>query len=281
MRRIVLLATLLLWAAPALADVPWSQLPNVDAAALGDDVKARAVEVMKTQRCYHECSDTVLACVEKENPSRTALRAAGFITRQAARGKPAKDIARDLMDRARSVHPFKTVDIDLDAAACAGPRTAPVVVVAFTDFECPFCRIVSPILHAIASARNGKVTYCFKFFPVKGHGPMAVETSKLGVAADALGKFWEFHQVMYQNFEKHEMGDVEGYAGKVGLDWGEMKRVAESKETRQRVAASKREGLKLGVKSTPTIYVNGKLYHGEKSEVELKDRIEEELGLVE
>ena len=273
-----ILCSLGLGSVAAGQEVPWDKLPNVPA-DLSAEAKSRAVELMKSEMCYYGCEGSVLDCATRSAPHKTALFAAGFITRQVARGKPNKEVSKDFLDRASSVHPFKTVDLDLTTAVCLGATNARVVVVAFTDLECPFCRMVSPVLRKLAADRPKEVTYCYKFFPVKGHGQLAVKTSKLGVAADVLGKFWEFHDVMYQQFEKHDDSDIAGYAKSLGLDWARMQEIAGAKETKKRVTTSKREGLKLGVKSTPTIYVNGKLYHGEKSEVELVDRVEEELML--
>jgi len=277
----VLAFMLVFGASSALAQsVPWSKLPNVELGKVRDTDKARAKELMKSEKCYFECAGSVFECVTAAKPSATALRIAGFITRQVTRGKPDKDISKMLADRARSAHPFKTAKVTSSGAFCLGDPKAPVVVAAFTDFECPFCRIVSPILRKLADSLGDKVTYCYKPFPVKGHGALAVSTSKAAVAAFELGKFWEFHDVMYEEFEDHSDGDLKGYAARLGMDWGKFKEIRASKDTKSKVVASKREGLKLGVKSTPTIYINGKRYHGEKSEIELKDRIEEELELV-
>jgi len=284
MRKWVWMACLLVLSAvesvPVLAqEVPWARLPNVDSASLDDSIRQRAEAVMGKERCYFECPGTVLECVKANPPTGTALRVAGFIVRQVVRGKADKDIHSDLMERAKSAHPFKPVTLDLKDAPCLGSLEAPVVVAAFADFDCPFCREVSPILKKIAQDHPGKVTYCLKLFPVKGHGEIAVETSKAGIAAFRQGKFWEFHDLMYRNFEKHSDSDVLGYVASLGLDAPKFVSTRESQETRDAVVASKREGLKLGVKSTPTIYVNGKLYAGEKSAVELLDRIQEELEL--
>jgi protein-disulfide isomerase len=278
-RVFVLISFLLGSSAVAAQEVPWDKLPNVPA-DLSGSTKTRAAELMKQEMCYHGCEGTIFECVTKPDPDGTALYAAGFIARQVVRGKPSTEVTKALLDRARSVHPFKSAKLDYSTAVCLGSPNAPVVVAAFTDFECPFCRMVSPVLRKLATDREGKVAYCFKFFPVKGHGPLAVKTSKLGVAADVLGMFWGFHDVMYEHFEKHDESDITGYAKSLGLDWARMEEIAGGKETKQRVTNSKREGLKLGVKATPTVYVNGKLYHGEKSEVELIDRVEEELMLV-
>jgi len=278
---VVAVAALCLLATSVSAqEVPWAQLPNLDSASLTDEVKRRAVATMKSEMCYFECSKSIFDCVTTASPSATALRLAGFVTRQAARGKPAKEIGKELSERAKSVHPFKTADLGLDHAMCLGSKEAPVKVVAYSDFECPFCKLVSPILRKLAGNHAGKVVYCFKFYPTKGHGKLGVETSKMGVSAEAQGKFWEFHDIMYVNFENHSEADVKGYAAKIGLDWDRFVEVKDAKATKRTVGASKREGLKLGVKSTPTIFINGKRYHGEKSEIELKDRVEEELDLV-
>ena len=258
--------------------VPWSKLPNVEASQLDANAKERAVRVMKAENCYFECSSTVYQCVTAGAPVKTALRMAGLITRQAARGKPEKEIKQAVMNRAKSVHPFKTAQVNLDNAFCTGPKDAPVVVVAFADFDCPFCRIVSPILKKLALKDDG-LTYCLKLFPVKGHGKLAIETSKAGVAADEQGKFWAFHDIMYENFESHSESDIKGYIGKLGMDYDRYVEKRDEARTKKLVVASKREGLQLGVKSTPSVYINGKRYHGEKSEIEFKDRIEEEQDL--
>jgi protein-disulfide isomerase len=265
---------------PARAqDVPWGKLPNIEADKLTADVKNRSTRVMREENCYWECSSTIFQCVTAGIPSKTSLRLAGFIVREVIRGKPDKEIKQDLVDRAKSVHPFATATINTENASCLGPADAAVTVAAFSDFECPFCRLVSPILRNLAS-KLPKVRYCFKVFPVKGHGSQAVETSKMAVAADALGKFWEFHDVMYKNFENHSDSDIQGYVTGLGLEWDKFRKKTQDEHTTKVVSASKKEGLKLGVKATPTLYVNGKEYFGEKSEVEILDRLEEELDLL-
>ncbi len=268
-------------ALPVLAaEVPWTSLPNVEVSKLDDDIKARAISLMKEEACYHECEDTVFNCVTQSKPSDTALRAAGFITRQVIKGKPNTQIHSELMDRARSVHPFKTATFKgLRKSLMMGEAKAPVRIVVFADFDCPFCRVVSPMLRQMLPDFDGKVAYFFFFFPVKGHGPLAVETSRAGIAAADQKKFWEFHDIMYSNFEAHSESEIEGYAQKLGLDLERFKKVWHHDKTLEVVSASKKEGLRLGVKSTPTIYINGKRYFGEKTEVELRDRIEEEIAL--
>jgi len=202
---------------------------------------------------------------------------AGFVVRQAMRGKSDEDVIKAFGQRAVSARPFKPASIDTVDAPCTGRSDAKVRIVAFADFECPYCRLISPILKKLAGRYGDRVSYCFKVFPVKGHGEAAVRTSKAAVAAHALGRFWELHDLMYSNFEAHSDAEVAGYAKSAGMDAAKFSEVRDAASTKDLVAGSKRDGLKLGVKSTPAIYFNGKLYQGDKTEAELQDRIEEEL----
>lgn len=265
--------------APALAEVPWGQLPGVDATKADPDVKAQAVALMRSENCYHECPDTVYACVTKAAPAKTALRMAGVILRLLIDGKTPDEVSAELKNRAKSAHPFKRATIDLAGMPRLGPADARVTVVVFADFDCPYCRLVSPRLKEITAALGDDVSLVFKLFPVKAHGARAVETSKGGWAAQLGGCFWAFHDEMYANFDDHDGDDVARMAAKAGCNRTEFEDAREAKSTKDAVRLLKREGVKLGVKSTPTIFVNSKRYHGLKTAAELRDRLEEELDL--
>jgi protein-disulfide isomerase len=276
-------ALVLSLAAPSPArcqPVPWDKLPGVDASVLTDTVKERATALMGALSSYAVCSRTVLACAGEPGASPLVLRMAGFIVRQAAKGKSDDDVRKAFQERAVSAKPFKTAALDMTGVPCVGAATPAVTVVAFSDFDCPFCKLVSPALKRLALKHADKVAFCFKTFPVKGHGEQAVETAKAGIAARDLGTFWEFHDAMYESFDKHSASQVESLASRLGMDLSRFRSIRDSGAAKDAVAASKREGLKLGVKSTPAIYVNGKLYQSEKTEQELEDRILEELEML-
>jgi len=262
------------------AQVPWGQLPNVDQGRVTDTVKQRSEALMKKANCYFECPDTVYACVTAPHASRTALRMAGVIVRMVYDQVKDEEITRELENRARSAHPFKAEKIDLADTPRLGPENAAVKVVIFADFDCPYCHVVSPRLKKLIAGFRGQVALYFKLFPVKAHGPSAVVTCQAGEAAFHQGKFWELHDLMYENFEDHSDADVEQMARKLGLDMERFTAEWKSKDTRKRVRASKRQGVKLGVQATPTIFINGKRYYGSRKGADMKDRIEEELDLV-
>ncbi|MFH1530947.1 MAG: DsbA family protein [Pseudomonadota bacterium] len=263
----------------ARAEVPWGTLPGVDAGKVDAGIQARAVEIMKAENCYHECPDTVHACVTGAAPTKTALRMAGIIVRLLLDGKTADEISAELKNRARSAHPFKTATVEVEGMPRLGPADAKVTVVIFADFDCPYCRVVSPRLKEIRDALGDDVALVFKLFPVKAHGAQAVETSKAGWAAHLGGCFWGLHDEMYEHFEDHGAADIEGMAARAGCDGAAFRAAQRAGSTTEAVRELKREGVKLGVKSTPTIFLNGKQYHGIKTETELRDRIEEELDL--
>jgi protein-disulfide isomerase len=265
---------------PAAADVPWGDLPRVNSAELDVDVKAKAVALMRTENCYHECPDTVYVCVTGAAPTKTALRLAGIIVRLFQAGKTAEEISAEIKNRARSAHPFKKATIDTEGMPRLGPSEAKVTVVVFADFDCPYCRIVSPRLKKIRAALGDDVSLVFKLFPVKAHGSTAVETSKAGWAAHLDGCFWPLHDEMYANFDDHDGADISRIAARAGCNGTAFEVARAAKSTKDMVRKLKREGIKLGIKSTPTVFVGGKRYYGLKTKAELRDRIEEELDLI-
>jgi len=264
----------------AYAEIPWGDVPGVNTGNADAGIMEKAVEIMKAENCYHECPDTVYACVTTAAPARTALRMAGIIVRLLADGKSAAEVSTELKNRAKSAHPFKRATIDLEGMPRLGSGDAKVTVVVFADFDCPYCRVVSVRLKKTIKALGDDVAYVFKLFPVKAHGAQAVETSKAGWAGQLGGCFWALHDEMYAHFEDHDDGDVETMAVRAGCDRAAFKAARNTKSTKDVVRRLKREGVKLGVRSTPTVFVNGKRYHGLKTEAELRDRIEEELDLV-
>ena len=130
----------------AQADVPWERLPGVNLAKADDGLRGKAIEIMKAENCYHECPDTVYSCVTKAAPTKTALRMAGVIMRLLVDGKTQDDISLELRNRAKSAHPFKKASIDTEGMPRLGPEDSSVTVVIYADFDCPYCRVVSPRL---------------------------------------------------------------------------------------------------------------------------------------
>jgi protein-disulfide isomerase len=266
--------------AGAMAQVPWTKIPNISQISLTPELQAKTQTLMKKENCYDECPESVFDCTIKPQPSQTSLRMTGIIVRMLAANATDQEISDELAARARSAQPFRASIIKVDKEPPYGKANAKVKVVVFADFDCPYCQVVSPRLKKLAHTMGDDVVYYFKIFPVKAHGPSAIVTSMAGRAAALQSKFWEFHDLMYQHFEDHDPDDMTGYVTALGMDPARFNTDADSDQVNTFVRATKREGVKLGVKSTPSIFVNGKRYYGKKEAIELKDRLQEELEIL-
>lgn len=146
----------------------------------------------------------------------------------------------------------------LDDAPVRGAPMAPVTIVEFSDFQCPYCAAAHPELDRLVREFEGQVKLVFKHFPLGGH-PRAAAAARAAEAARQQDKFWEMHDVLFQNQRALEDADLERYAGMVGLDVERFKADMASEEVHERVEADRALGEQLGVEGTPTVYVNGRL----------------------
>lgn len=260
--------------------IRWNQIIGADANRLSAEQRARAAALMRSEFCYFGCSRTIARCLEASQPSRTARRLGGYIVRQILARKTDQEIRDGIQQRALSAHPISTVTIDVSSTQCIGPANAPITVVEYADFECPHCRVISPILHQLVGQMNPNVRLCFKHFPVRGHSH-AVDASIAAIAAGRQGRFWQMHNALYASSPDLDDGDLLAAARSAGVgDIGRWQRDLRDRSIRQQVQSDKLEGIRLGVRGTPTIFVNGKQYLGQKNNSEIRDRLEEELDLV-
>lgn len=272
---------LLLGSAPGAqaGGIPWDQVLGADPGDLDDGQKAEAAAIMEKEKVYYGCKDTIANCLRKDKDSNTARRLAGMVVRKVKAGHSSKDIAKMIKKRGLSMHPFKTHTINLDGAAAIGSKNPKVKVAVFADFECPYCRKVLPRVEKAVKKLSG-ITLYFKHFPVKSH-KHAVVAAVAGLAAQAQGKFWQFHDKCYKDPQHLEKDDLIAKAQEAGVaDMKKFKKDMKSKSLIKKVEKDKLEGLKLGVKGTPTVYINGKEYIGETTYADIKDVLQEELDLV-
>jgi protein-disulfide isomerase len=269
-----------LWAVGAVADdttFPWSRVVGAATSSLTQEQQDRVVALAGTTANYHGCRGTVAECIAKDPVDATAARLAGFLVRRVVAGDTDARIAEGVADRRRSARPARTAEIDLFEANCVGPANAEVTIVEFGDFQCPFCRAAEPFLERIVAAHVADVRLCFKHFPVRSHD-RAVPSSVAALAAARQGKYWEMHRALYLASDLSD-ANLEAVARQVGLDLARYRADIADEALREEVETDKLEGQELGVDRTPTLFVNGKQYYGPLTEVELADRIAEELAM--
>jgi protein-disulfide isomerase len=158
-----------------------------------------------------------------------------------------------------------------------GPATAPVTIVEFSDFQCPFCGRVVPTLGQIEKKYGGKVRVYFRHFPLPFHqdAPLASEAA---LAADAQGKFWEMHDKLFSNQQAIKRPDLERAAQELGLDMGKFKAALDQGTYKKRIEEDKALGQTLGVDGTPAFFINGRSLVGAVPASEFEKIIDEELA---
>jgi protein-disulfide isomerase len=166
------------------------------------------------------------------------------------------------------------VSVDIAGAPSKGAASAPVTVVEFSDFQCPFCAKATLPLQQLLEANQGKVRFVFKNFPLDIH-PDSRLAHMAALAAGEQGKFWEMHDLIYARQHALKRGDLLSFAEQLHLDAAVFQNDLDSPQLEARIEADKSEGERLGVVATPTFIVNGEVISGFSSQ-QLLSRINSE-----
>jgi protein-disulfide isomerase len=159
-----------------------------------------------------------------------------------------------------------------------GPDTAPVTIVEFSDFQCPFCGREAPVVERLMKEYDGKVKLVFRHFPLDFH-PNAQKAAEAGACAADQGtdKFWKLHDKMFGNQQKLAVEDLKSYAKEVGLDTAKFEKCLDSGEKRALVQADEKAGAEAGVNGTPAFFVNGIFINGAVPYETMKETVDREL----
>jgi len=170
----------------------------------------------------------------------------------------------------------KPVKIDLGSAPVKGDAKAPVTVVIFSDFQCPFCSRVEPTLKEIEDKYKGKVKMAWKNQPLPFH-ENAMPAAIAAMAAAQQGKFWEMHDKMFANQQNLKPADFDKYAQEIGLNMAKFKAAIDDPKTKAAVEADMQVGSSLGANGTPTFFINGRKLVGAQPYDSFAKMIDEEL----
>ena len=162
-------------------------------------------------------------------------------------------------------HPkIKPQDLQLTGAPVRGAQSAPITIVEFSDFQCPFCARALPIVKQVLDAYPGQVRWIFKNYPLDFHtaSPLA---HRAAIAAHQQGKFWEMHDLLFGN--QHALGreDLLRYARQLNLDMERFQADLDNDQSAKALESDRREAEQLGVSGTPTFFVQGEMLVGAQS----------------
>jgi protein-disulfide isomerase len=147
----------------------------------------------------------------------------------------------------------------------AGADAAPITLVEYGDFECPYCGMAYPIVQGIQRALGSRLRLVFRNFPLTESHPHAEHAAETAEAAAVQGKYWEMHDTLFENQSNLEDDALAGYAKELGLDAKRVVRELESGAHVERVRNDFHSGVRSGVNGTPTFFINGQRYDGDWS----------------
>jgi protein-disulfide isomerase len=263
------LAGLFLSAAIFISAQDWktaSDLPGIDLGGLSNPQKATVLKILREDDCGCECGRKIAQC-RVEDPSCTYSQGlAAVIVDAIRRGKTERE-ALEAANASQYAHlaPEKLlsdpVQIPVAGAPSLGPANAPITLVEFSDFQCPYCAAAVPQIHAILQAYPAGVRLFFKQFPLDFH-PRAALAAEASIAAQKQGKFWPMHDAMYAHPDRLSRADLMALAARLGMDVKKFESDLDSTEVRETVIRDIQDGDRAGVEGTPTLFINGQRYNG-------------------
>jgi protein-disulfide isomerase len=179
-------------------------------------------------------------------------------------GTPLKDVYKKRIESAAlapapsaaPAAPEGKQDVKLGDAPVKGPASAKVTVIAFSDFQCPFCSRAVPVMKQIEDEYKGKVKIAFKQLPLPFHDKAHL-AAEAALAANEQGKFWQMHDKLFANQQALDRPNLEKYAEELGLNMAKFKAALDSGKFKDKVDADAKEGAAVGATGTPTFFING------------------------
>lgn len=187
------------------------------------------------------------------------------------------DLRRAATDVVISLEPPRQhVDV-LPEDPSRGPAGAPIVIVEFSDFQCPYCQRATDTIAQIVEQYGDQVRFVYKDYPLPNH-PEAFKAAEAGNCANEQDMFWELHDKMFQSQDALDVASLKTYATELGLDEGAFAACLDEGRYAEHVEGDLAIGREYGVSSTPTVFINGRTVMGAAPFETFDEIIQEELA---
>ena len=266
--------------------------------ALEEVIAERLIEVEAKKRNVTK-EELVASQIQSKVADPTPLEVEGFYEQQKARirqpleevreqvaellkGLREREVRRAFVDSLREANDVKVLldpprmSADLSGAPFRGPEDAPITIVEFSDFQCPFCRRVQPTLDKLQQTYGDKLRWSFKDLPLINIHPDAMKAAEAARCAGDQGKFWEYRAAMFEATQINRKLHDET-AESIGLDKEKFDSCLDSDTYSQAVANDLKEAESLGLNGTPAFLINGVLLSGAQPFEAFEQVIEREL----
>lgn len=213
---------------------------------------------------FEQLRPAIVAYLERQAPA-------------AARGRYMQDLRKAATDVAIRLDPPRLAIGVLPDDPVFGPASARIEIVEFSDFQCPFCKRVMPVLKQLTAKYPTQVKLVWKDFPLPIH-PDARPAAEAAQCAREQGKFWDYHDKLFANQDEMTPANLKQWAGQMGMDAAKFNACFDNATHKQRVQGDMNEGNRDGVSSTPTIFINGRALVGSLPIEAYEEVIQEELA---
>lgn len=173
--------------------------------------------------------------------------------------------------------PSDVKDVEIAGAPMRGPEDAPVTIVEFSDFQCPYCSRVTPTLERVMNDYDGKVRLAFRQFPLTNIHPMAQKAAEASLCAHEQEKFWAMHDAMFADQGNLGVDALKSKAGELGLDAEQFAACLDSGKYAEEVSSDMKAGQAAGVSGTPAMFINGRFISGAVPYEQVAEVIDDEL----
>jgi protein-disulfide isomerase len=244
-------------ASPTRSETKDVTLTGVDTSSLTSREKSEWSRFVSELRS--PCADqpvSVAQCVSEGRACKACVPAAKALAKQLQRGRTRQQIEAFYKSRFAA---DQVKDIPLEDSPSKGDPAAPVLLVEFADFQCPACRGARPIVEEMLKKHEGQTRLVFKNFPLTIH-QYGEKLARSARSAQQQGKFWEMYAALFDNQDRISPQVVDELAKGLGLDMAKFQKALDSEAVADAVTRDRKLGESLDIQSTPTLYINGRLF---------------------
>jgi protein-disulfide isomerase len=239
---------------------PEGLLPGIPLDGLSAEQQQLVAELAQEEFCYCGCPHTVSQCLRSHGGCHHAKRMARLTSRLAMGGLPKPEVKKALERYYASFDRPLRARLDVTASGPPlGDPKAPITVVEFSDFTCPYCQLMRPVLEKFVADRPGRLKLFYKPFPIESH-PNAVEAAQAAEWARDQGIFWEFHDLMFTRPHQLSPEELGAFATELGKDGAALQAALAAGTYRYKVERSQAEARAAGLRGTPTLFFNGRIH---------------------
>jgi protein-disulfide isomerase len=261
---------------------------ELNLSSLTDKQKDQVLKILNDYNCVCGCSKGTWAnCIKTDIHCPYSRPMGAAIAKMIEIGKKEANAIRFLETYKKGVQskqgkrkkpedPNKIYPVTTMNAPLKGSPDAPVTIIEYTDYQCPFCKRVQPTLKSLFKEFPDKIRFASMNNPLSFH-KKALPAAMAARAAGKQGKFWEMHELLFENSRALDDANLVKYAQKIGLDIEKFNADRKSEELKAEILKEQQQAVKNGATGTPAFFINGKKLSGARPLAQFKTAVEDAL----